>query len=122
MAGTPEHPRRQRRTGRPGPQPGDGKRPSRHRGRRVHGSRAAAGHRLLDRRIRTFVIANVTPFQEEIGAFISEVVRSWDAQTISSRLELAVGRDLQFIRINGTLVGAAVGCCPYLLVSLVELL
>ena len=33
----------------------------------------------------------------------------WDGQEASRRIELAVGRDLQFIRINGTVVGALVG-------------
>ena len=40
---------------------------------------------------------------------MSETVRSWDATTVSDRLEGAVGRDLQYIRINGTLVGGLVG-------------
>ena len=40
---------------------------------------------------------------------MSETVRGWDAQTITTRLENAVGKDLQFIRINGTLVGGLVG-------------
>jgi uncharacterized membrane-anchored protein YjiN (DUF445 family) len=37
-------------------------------------------------------------------------VRSWDARTVTRRLELAIGSDLQYIRMNGTLVGACVGC------------
>jgi uncharacterized membrane-anchored protein YjiN (DUF445 family) len=36
-------------------------------------------------------------------------VRSWDAEETSDRIEQAIGRDLQFIRINGTLVGGLVG-------------
>ena len=36
-------------------------------------------------------------------------MRRWDAKTLTDRLENAVGRDLQFIRINGTLVGGLVG-------------
>jgi uncharacterized membrane-anchored protein YjiN (DUF445 family) len=40
---------------------------------------------------------------------VSETVRRWDAVTITDRVESAVGRDLQFIRINGTLVGGLVG-------------
>jgi uncharacterized membrane-anchored protein YjiN (DUF445 family) len=40
---------------------------------------------------------------------VSETVRSWDARTVTARLEAAVGRDLQYIRINGTLVGGMVG-------------
>jgi uncharacterized membrane-anchored protein YjiN (DUF445 family) len=37
-------------------------------------------------------------------------VRKWDARTLSERLELVVGSDLQYIRMNGTIVGACVGC------------
>ena len=44
-----------------------------------------------------------------IVKLVSETVRRWDAQTITNRLEAAVGRDLQYIRINGTLVGGMVG-------------
>jgi uncharacterized membrane-anchored protein YjiN (DUF445 family) len=40
---------------------------------------------------------------------VSETIRGWDAQTVTNRLEAAVGRDLQYIRINGTLVGGLVG-------------
>jgi uncharacterized membrane-anchored protein YjiN (DUF445 family) len=46
---------------------------------------------------------------------IAEVVRNWDARTVSARLELVLGSDLQYIRINGTIVGAFVGCAIYLL-------
>jgi uncharacterized membrane-anchored protein YjiN (DUF445 family) len=45
-------------------------------------------------------------------------VRGWDAQTITNRLEAAVGRDLQYIRINGTLVGGLVGLTLHALDSL----
>jgi uncharacterized membrane-anchored protein YjiN (DUF445 family) len=40
---------------------------------------------------------------------VSETIRGWDARTVTGRLEAAVGRDLQYIRINGTLVGGMVG-------------
>lgn len=69
----------------------------------------------LNRRIEGLVLGLVVPWRAEIGKFIAEVVRSWDARTVSERIELAVGRDLQFIRINGTLVGALVGCLLFLL-------
>jgi uncharacterized membrane-anchored protein YjiN (DUF445 family) len=46
----------------------------------------------------------------EIGSFIAEVVKSWDTRTLSDRLELVVGSDLQYIRMNGTIVGACAGC------------
>jgi uncharacterized membrane-anchored protein YjiN (DUF445 family) len=44
-----------------------------------------------------------------IVRLVSDTVRSWDARTVTNRLEAAVGRDLQYIRINGTLVGGMVG-------------
>lgn len=44
-----------------------------------------------------------------LGAVISDTVKSWDTQLTTRRVELQVGRDLQFIRINGTLVGGLVG-------------
>jgi uncharacterized membrane-anchored protein YjiN (DUF445 family) len=44
-----------------------------------------------------------------IVKLVSETIRGWDARTITARLEAAVGRDLQYIRINGTLVGGLVG-------------
>ena len=40
---------------------------------------------------------------------VSDTVRGWDAKTVTDRLEQAVGRDLQYIRVNGTLVGGMVG-------------
>ncbi len=45
----------------------------------------------------------------DIVRIVSETVRRWDGRTVSARIEGAVGRDLQFIRINGTLVGGLVG-------------
>jgi uncharacterized membrane-anchored protein YjiN (DUF445 family) len=53
-------------------------------------------------------------WRTEIGAFIAEVVRNWDSRTLVERLELVVGSDLQYIRMNGTLVGACVGCLIFL--------
>lgn len=63
----------------------------------------------LDARFSLLLRELVLPFREQIGRFIADVVRDWDSATLSDRLELAVGRDLQFIRINGTVVGALVG-------------
>ncbi len=51
----------------------------------------------------------VATYGSSIVKLFSETVRAWDARTISERLENAVGRDLQYIRINGTLVGGLVG-------------
>ena len=49
---------------------------------------------------------------------IRDTVSRWDSETISEQVELAVGRDLQYIRLNGTLVGGLVGGVLYLLVVL----
>ncbi|ARU17058.1 DUF445 domain-containing protein [Croceicoccus marinus] len=48
-------------------------------------------------------------YGDQIVRLVSETVKRWDATTITQRVEGAVGRDLQFIRINGTLVGGLVG-------------
>lgn len=58
--------------------------------------------------------------KSEITAIISDTVKKWDADTMSDRVELYIGRDLQFIRINGTLVGGTVGVVIYLIVMLVK--
>jgi uncharacterized membrane-anchored protein YjiN (DUF445 family) len=47
--------------------------------------------------------------RSQIASLISDTVKSWDGMDTSRRVELAIGRDLQFIRINGTLVGGLVG-------------
>lgn len=51
----------------------------------------------------------IAPRRREIGGFVAQVVASWDAKGVVDRLELQVGKDLQFIRINGTVVGGLVG-------------
>ncbi len=59
--------------------------------------------------ISDVVLYVVGHYRDEISAVISETVKRWDAEATSQRIELQVGRDLQFIRINGTLVGGMVG-------------
>ena len=61
------------------------------------------------------IVTQLIQWRGEIGSVIAEVVRSWNARTVSDRLELVLGSDLQYIRINGTIVGALVGCAIYLL-------
>ena len=58
---------------------------------------------------RRATVGIVASYGDGIVTLVSETVRSWDATTVSDRLEGAVGRDLQYIRINGTLVGGLVG-------------
>ena len=58
---------------------------------------------------RRAVSGMAASYGSSIVKLVSETVRGWDAQTITNRLESAVGRDLQYIRINGTIVGGLVG-------------
>src|SRR3546814_14973562 len=55
------------------------------------------------------------PWRKGAGQFVADVVRGWESRTVVDRVELAVGRDLQYIRVNGTVVGAVVGCIIFLL-------
>lgn len=64
---------------------------------------------LLNRWLRRAVERMVVPQREEIGNFIAGVVERWDTATLVDKMELQVGRDLQYIRINGTIVGGLVG-------------
>jgi uncharacterized membrane-anchored protein YjiN (DUF445 family) len=59
------------------------------------------------------VVAVVERYQSEVGELIATTVKRWDPAATSRRIELAIGRDLQFIRINGTLVGGLVGLILY---------
>jgi len=51
----------------------------------------------------------VDRYRDEIAAIISDTVARWDAGDTAKKIELQVGRDLQFIRVNGTIVGALAG-------------
>jgi uncharacterized membrane-anchored protein YjiN (DUF445 family) len=62
---------------------------------------------------RRAVVGMAASYGSSIVKLVSETIRGWDAQTVTNRLEAAVGRDLQYIRINGTLVGGLVGLVLY---------
>ncbi|MFM9935432.1 MAG: DUF445 domain-containing protein [Novosphingobium sp.] len=64
---------------------------------------------IVNRFARRTLVGIVSRYGGEIVRLVSETVRRWDARTVTDRIEGAVGRDLQFIRINGTLVGGLVG-------------
>jgi uncharacterized membrane-anchored protein YjiN (DUF445 family) len=76
--------------------------------------------RRLERRLIWFARSILLPWRHNIGRFIADVMRGWEARTLAERLEQAVGRDLQYIRINGTLVGGIVGGVLFLLTRLVS--
>src|SRR3546814_9375114 len=65
--------------------------------------------RTLNRYARRAVVGVVDSYGETALRLVSDTIRGWDAKTITDRLENAVGADLQYSRINGTLVGGLVG-------------
>ena len=86
--------------------------------RRMVGGITAAGRRLQDdpdlaATVQTALERAVgylaDHFDGDVAAFISATIARWDAEETASRLELLLGPDLQYVRINGTVVGAAAG-------------
>ena len=65
--------------------------------------------------VAVFLVAR---YQDEVAELIATTVAAWDPELTSRRVELAIGRDLQFIRINGTIVGGLAGMLIYLVSSL----
>ncbi len=68
--------------------------------------------------VRRAVAGMAASYGGSIVSLVSDTIRGWDARTITARLEQAVGRDLQYIRINGTLVGGLVGLILHLIDTL----
>jgi uncharacterized membrane-anchored protein YjiN (DUF445 family) len=63
----------------------------------------------LNRWTRAVALRTLMPRRVEIGTYIAQVVENWDNVTLVNKLELQVGKDLQYVRINGTVVGGLVG-------------
>ena len=61
----------------------------------------------------------VAQYGVEITSIITETIERWDADDASRRIELHVGRDLQFIRINGTVVGSLAGLVIYTVAQII---
>ncbi|MFU7527183.1 DUF445 domain-containing protein [Qipengyuania sp. ASV99] len=72
----------------------------------------------INRFARRTAVGVATRYGSGIVTLVSETVKRWDATTITGRIENAVGRDLQFIRINGTLVGGLVGMTLHFITTL----
>jgi uncharacterized membrane-anchored protein YjiN (DUF445 family) len=68
---------------------------------------AAAAQRSLDALVRTVL----QRFDKELAGLVRDTITRWDARETSRRLELLLGPDLQYIRINGTIVGGLAGLC-----------
>lgn len=75
--------------------------------------------RLVNRFARRTLVGIAARHGMAIVTLVSETVKRWDARTVTDRIEGAVGRDLQFIRLNGTLVGGTVGLVLYALDRLI---
>jgi uncharacterized membrane-anchored protein YjiN (DUF445 family) len=69
----------------------------------------------MNRFARRASVGMAASYGSSIVKLVSETIRGWDARTVTARLEAAVGRDLQYIRINGTLVGGLVGLILHML-------
>ncbi|MGA8195229.1 MAG: DUF445 domain-containing protein, partial [Acetobacteraceae bacterium] len=64
--------------------------------------------------VEAVVLSLLPAAQTRLADFIAQVVAGWDTETIVERLELRIGKDLQYVRVNGTLVGFLVGGLLYL--------
>jgi uncharacterized membrane-anchored protein YjiN (DUF445 family) len=73
--------------------------------------------RAINSFARRATVGAVADYGDSIVRLVSDTVRSWDAETVTRRLENAVSRDLQYIRMNGTLVGGLVGLVIHTLVT-----
>jgi uncharacterized membrane-anchored protein YjiN (DUF445 family) len=65
--------------------------------------------------MRNVAVEGVQTHQHKVGMMIAETIRDWDAETVTRRIEQQVGEDLQYIRINGTVIGGLVGLIIYTL-------
>ncbi|MFE2265248.1 DUF445 domain-containing protein [Streptomyces griseosporeus] len=67
----------------------------------------------VDRWVEGAAVHVVTTYRKEITSLITDTVASWDAEHTTRKIEVHIGRDLQFIRINGTVVGSLAGLLIY---------
>jgi len=65
--------------------------------------------------LERLIVDYIAPWRTQISRFITDVVASWDARKVAELVELEIGGDLQFVRVNGTLVGALIGTILFLI-------
>lgn len=75
----------------------------------------------LDTRISLCTRTVISRYKHRVTQFITDKVQSWDNKQMVDKIELSVGRDLQFIRINGTVVGGCIGVLIYLIAQWLKL-
>ena len=74
----------------------------------------------VDEAVERLVLGVVDQYRPEVAELIAKTVEGWDATDASRKIEVQIGRDLQFIRINGTLVGGLVGLILYIISTLIR--
>jgi uncharacterized membrane-anchored protein YjiN (DUF445 family) len=72
----------------------------------------------LNNWIRNTLVSTLSNNRDEISDLIAETVRKWDAATMTRKLELEVGKDLQYIRINGAIIGGLLGLLIHIVSTL----
>lgn len=72
----------------------------------------------LEQTLKTTLVRVLPSLRDKLAVYIASVMERWDPSELSARLEQRVGRDLQYIRINGTLVGFVVGAVLDMLMQL----
>ncbi|MFN8392335.1 MAG: DUF445 domain-containing protein [Bdellovibrionota bacterium] len=72
----------------------------------------------VNRALVSIAASAISTYSDNVRSFVAETVDRWDEATITEKVELHIGRDLQYIRLNGTLVGGLVGLLIYYLSTL----
>lgn len=75
--------------------------------------------RAINSFARRATVGAVADYGDSIVRLVSDTVKGWDAKTITDRVENAVSRDLQYIRMNGTLVGGLVGLTIHTIITII---
>jgi uncharacterized membrane-anchored protein YjiN (DUF445 family) len=73
----------------------------------------------LNLMLRAAVTRIIELQRHEVARLIADTVKRWDAATLSNRMEVAIGADLQYIRVNGTLIGGLAGLLIHVLTTTV---
>jgi uncharacterized membrane-anchored protein YjiN (DUF445 family) len=69
----------------------------------------------LNIRLKSWAVELADAQGESVGTMVADTIKGWDAQTVVNQIEAAVGRDLQYIRISGTLIGGLAGLTIYVI-------
>lgn len=74
---------------------------------------------IINLKIRNFIVENILKYSENLVLVIKETISKWEFNEISQKLESKIGNDLQYIRINGTLIGGLIGIFIFLVNNLI---